>query len=154
METVVSKLQETGQQFAKQRDVFVTRTRAASIAFFGETRDAGLQLVGAVQVEAKRWRRFATQRAAKAQSDVRSALSVPALERIVLTRVDDVLRAIDGRVRARIAELEQGSSPAPKLARRAGPTTNGARSTSATPPSGKSAKRSRKAKAALPPIAA
>ncbi len=138
METVASKLQETGQHIVKQHHAFVTRTRDAGAAFLDETRQAGEQLIGAVRTEAKRWRRFATQRAAKVQGDVRSALSIPAMERTVLLQVDGTLRALETRVRARLARLER--APAPKAARR---VTNG-----------KSNGRSRKAKPALPPMAA
>jgi hypothetical protein len=137
VDTVASRLQETGQHIAKQHQAFLARTREAGAAFFGETRQASVQLIGAVRTEARRWRRFATQRAAKVQTDVRSALSVPSMERALLTQVDGTLRALDERVRARLARLER--TPAPKPARRNAGKTNG---------------RARKAKPALPPIAA
>ncbi len=143
METVASRLQESGQHIVKQGDAFVTRTRHASFAFLGETREAGVALFGAVRTEAKRWRRFATQRASLVQGRLGAgtfrALSLPAVERVVLTQVDGTLRAIDARVRARLARLE-GKKTA-KLASKA----------KASP--GK-ASRARKAKPALPPIAA
>jgi hypothetical protein len=141
VETVASKLQETGQHISKQRDAFITRTRDASTAFFGETRDAGLQLIGAVRTEAKRWRRYATQRAAKVQSGVRAALSLPAVERALLTQVDETLRALDTRVRNRLSQLEP--KEAPETPRKAAAT-----------PASKSKGRARKSKPALPPIAA
>lgn len=144
METVASRLQETGQHIAKQGDAFVARTKGAGAAFLGETREAGGLLAVAVRTEAKRWRRFATQRATALQGQlggtVRVAWSLPAVERALLTQVDETLRAIDARVRARlsrIAQLEAGKPPA-KLPKKSG--------------TGKS--RARKAKPALPPIAA
>jgi hypothetical protein len=136
METVATRLQESGQHFVKQGDAFVGRTRDASIAFIGETRDAGLQLIVAVRSEAKRWRRFATQRATALQTGVRSSLSIPAVERALLTQVDATLRAIDARVRSRLASLDH--KPAKKAAKK----------------NGKSATNGRKVKTALPPIAA
>lgn len=138
MESVAIRLLETRQQILKQGDAFVVRTRHAGVAFFGETRDASLQLLGAVRNEAKRWRRFATQRATAVQTGLRTGLSFPAVERAVLTQVDGTLRAIDTRVRARLAELERKPS-ASKPGKKS---------------SGKAAARPRKAKPALPPIAA
>lgn len=137
METVAARLQESGQHFVKQGDAFVVRTRDAGIAFIGETRDAGVQLIGAVRSEAKRWRRYATQRATALQSGVRSGLSIPAVERALLTQVDATLRAIDARVRSRLASLDH--KPAKKQPAKK---------------NGKSATNGRKVKAALPPIAA
>jgi hypothetical protein len=137
VETVANRLQETGHQIVKQGDAFVARTRHAGVTFFGETREAGLQLMGAVRTEAKRWRRFATQRATHLQSGLKNGLSLPAVERVVLTQVDGTLKAIDALVRARLAELDRKPTKASKK-------TNGA----------KSPTRARKTKAALPPMAA
>ncbi len=106
METVATRIHETGLQLARQRDAFLMRTREAGAAFLGETRDAGRQLVGAVQTEAKRWRRFATQRTAQLRSGAQAALSLPAFERSLLSQVDGTLRTLDARVRARLAQLE------------------------------------------------
>src|SRR5258708_40372067 len=105
MESVTGRLQETGHQFIKQGDAFVVRTRDAGVAFLGETRQAGTQLFGAVRTEAKRWRKFATQRAVSLQSGFRVGLSLPAVERALLTQVDGTLRALDSRVRSRLAQL-------------------------------------------------
>jgi hypothetical protein len=138
VETISTRLQESGNQFVKQGDAFVVRTRDASLAFFGETRDAGLQLFGAVRLEAKRWRKYATQRATSLQTGIRNGLSLPAVERAVLTQVDGTLKAIDAVVRARLAELERKPA-APKSSKK-----------TAAP----KAQRSKKVKAALPPIAA
>lgn len=135
METVATRLQESGHHFVKQGDAFVVRTRHAGVAFIGETRDAGLMLIGAVRTEAKRWRRFATQRAVALQNGVRTGLSIPAVERVVLTQVDATLRAIDARVRTRLASLDH--KPAKKATKKSGKAATG-----------------RKAKPALPPIAA
>jgi hypothetical protein len=138
VETVTTRLQETGHQFVKQGDAFVGRTRDAGVVFLDETREAGSQLLGAVRTEAKRWRRFATLRAAALQSGLRKGMSLPAVERAVLSQVDGTLQALDARIRARLAELER--KPNGKSAKK---TANG-----------KSSTRSRKARAALPPIAA
>jgi hypothetical protein len=137
VETVATRLQESGQHFVKQGDAFVVKTRDASVAFIGETRDAGLLLIGAVRTEAKKWRRFATQRATALQNGVRAGLSIPAVERALLTQVDATLRAIDTRVRSRLASLDN-TKPAKKTAKK----------------NGKGASSSRKVKPSLPPIAA
>jgi hypothetical protein len=138
VETVTTRLQETGHQIVKQGDAFVARTRDAGVTFLDETREAGTQLFGAVRSEAKRWRRFATQRATALQSGLRNGLSLPAVERAVLAQVDGTLQALDARVRARLAELERkpnGKSVKKVL-------------------NGKATARSRKVKSALPPMAA
>ena len=137
METMATRLQETGHQIVKQGDTFVSRTREAGAAFLGETRDAGSQLFGAVKSEAKRWRRFATQRASVLQSGLRNGLSLPAVERVVLTQVDATLQAIDSAVRARLAVLDRK------------PRAKGAKKAKASRANG-----ARKSKTALPPIAA
>jgi hypothetical protein len=138
VESVAIRLQETGQQILKQGDAFVVRTRHAGVVFLGETRDASVQLLGAVRNEAKRWRRFATQRATAVQTGLRSGLSFPAVEKAVLTQVDGTLRALDSRVRARLAVLDRKPA-APRSGKKA---------------NGKAVPRARKAKPALPPIAA
>jgi uncharacterized membrane protein len=106
METVATRIHESGLQLARQRDAFLTRTRTAGEAFLGETRDAGRQLVGAMQTEARRWRRFAIQRTTQLRTGAQTALSLPAFERSLLSQVDGTLRALDARVRARLAQLE------------------------------------------------
>jgi len=138
VETVTTRLQETGHQIVKQGDAFVARTRGAGVTFLDETREAGTQLIGAVRTEAKRWRRFATQRATALQSGLRNGMSLPAVERAVLSQVDGTLQAIEARVRARLAELER--KPNGKSVKKAA--------------NGKATARSRKVKSALPPMAA
>ncbi len=108
METVASKLQETGQQLVKQGDTFISRTRDAGEAFLTETRDAGRDFVGFLQLEAKRWRRFVTLRATKIQAEARETLSIPGAERQLLSRVDGTLKTIDSKVRTRLTALEKG----------------------------------------------
>jgi hypothetical protein len=137
VETVATRLQETGHQIVKQGDAFVARTRDAGVTFLDETREAGSQLIGAVKNEAKRWRKFATQRATALQSGLRNGLSLPAVERVVLAQVDGTLQALDARIRARLVELERK----PKAAKKAG----GGHKASARP---------KKARSQLPPIAA
>jgi hypothetical protein len=138
VETVTARLQETGHQIVKQGDAFVARTRDAGVTFLDETRQASSQLVAAVRSEAKRWRRFTTQRATAVQSGLRNGLSLPAVERAVLSQVDGTLQALEARVRARLAKLER--KPNGKSAKK---TSNG-----------KATARSRKARSALPPMAA
>ena len=140
MDTVSTRLQETGQHFAKQGDAFVTRTRDAGVAFFGEARDAGRHLIGAVEAEAKRWRRYASMRGTQLRTEAKSVLSIASAEKAVLTQVDRTLRAIDARIRARLAQLER--KPAAGKARKA--TSNGKHAS----------KSGRKSKQALPPLAA
>ena len=65
-------------------------------------------------------------------------MSLPAVERAVLSQVDGTLQAIEGRVRARLAELER--KPNGKSVKK---VTNG-----------KATARSRKVRSALPPMAA
>jgi hypothetical protein len=108
------------------------------VTFLDETRQASSQLVAAVRSEAKRWRRFTTQRATAVQSGLRNGLSLPAVERAVLSQVDGTLQALEARVRARLAKLER--KPNGKSAKK---TSNG-----------KATARSRKARSALPPMAA
>ncbi len=121
MESVVSKIQETGQHAAKKTDVLFARTRDAGEAFFDEVIGAGRDLVVFVRSEAKGWRRFLTQRTSLLQSEARVVLTVPSIEREILTRVDGTLRTIDAKVRARLQELDKVS--AKKAARRK--TANG-----------------------------
>jgi hypothetical protein len=139
VDTVTTRLQETGHHFAKQGDAFVTRTRDAGVAFVGEARDAGRHLVGAIEAEAKRWRRYATARGAQLRTGAKAALSISSAEKALLTQVDKTLRAIDARIRARLAQLDR---------KPAGKSRKGA-------PNGKGASKSgRKSKQALPPLAA
>jgi uncharacterized membrane protein len=138
MDTVATRIHESGLQLARQRDAFLTRTLAAGEAFVGETRDAGRQLVVAMQSEAKRWRRFANQRAAQLRTGAQGALSMPAFERTVLSQVDGTLRALDAKVRARLAEIENK------------PRKSAQRKTESRKP----ASRARKSQKSLPAIAA
>ena len=136
MDTVANRLQETGQQLARQGNAFVSRTREAGEALVVETRDAGRQLVGALETEVRRWRRYAAQRTAQLRGEARSAFSLPAVEKTVLSQVDQTLRAVSARVRARLAELEKPRKSARKPAGR------------------KSAPRARKSRQHLPALAA
>jgi hypothetical protein len=141
VDTVTTRLQETGQHFAKQGDAFVSRTRDAGVAFFGEARDAGRHLIGAVETEAKRWRRYASLRGTQIRTEAKTVLSIASAEKALLTQVDRTLRAIDARIRARLAQLER--KPAGGKARKGGASN------------GKHASKSgRKSKQALPPLAA
>jgi hypothetical protein len=110
VESVVSKIQETGQHAAKKTDLLFARTRDAGEAFVDEVLGAGRDLLVFVRTEAKGWKRFLTQRSSLLQSEARVVLTVPALERELLTRVDGTLRTIDAKVRARLQELEKHSA--------------------------------------------
>jgi hypothetical protein len=136
------RLQETGQHFAKQGDAFVARTRDAGVAFFGETRDAGRHLIGAVETEAKRWRRYASMRGTQLRTGAKTVLSIASAEKALLTQVDRTLRAIDARIRTRLAQLER--KPAGGKSRKAAHNGKG----------GSSSRSARKSKHALPPLAA
>jgi hypothetical protein len=140
VDTVTTRLHETGQHFAKQGDAFVSRTRDAGVAFFGEARDAGRHLIGAVEAEAKRWRRYASMRGSQLRTEAKTALSVASAEKALLTQVDRTLRAIDARIRARLAQLDR--KPAGGKARKG--ASNGKHAS----------KSGRKSKQALPPLAA
>jgi hypothetical protein len=130
VESVVSKIQETGQHAAKKTDVLFGRTRNAGAAFVEEVIGAGRDLAAFVRVEGKGWKRFLTARAASIQSEARGLLTVPAIERELLTRVNGTLRVIDAKVRSRLIELEKREEkPAPR--RRA--TANGANGKKAPP---------------------
>jgi hypothetical protein len=116
METVSTRLQGTGHQIVKHGDAFVTRTIDAGAAFLVETRAAGFELFGAVRSEARRWRRFATQRATTLQGDLWKGFHGGSVERAVLEQVDGTLKAVDAVVRARLTEL--GSKSAAKPAKK------------------------------------
>jgi hypothetical protein len=140
VDTVTTRLQETGQHFAKQGDAFVARTRDAGVAFVGEARDAGRHLIGAVETEAKRWRRYASMRGTQLRTDAKTILSIASAEKALLTTVDRTLRAIDARVRSRLAQLERKPAGG-------GKSRKGAHN-------GKASRSGRKSKQALPPLAA
>jgi hypothetical protein len=106
METVVSRLQDTRDQVAKQGSAFFTRTLDAGHAFVTETRDAGRELVESFEVEAKRWRRFVTLRASRLETSVRALASLREVERALLVQVDGTLKTIDAGVRTRLAAID------------------------------------------------
>lgn len=115
VEPIVSMIQETGQHVVKQQTALVARTRDAGAAFVEEAREAGRELARFVGVEAKRWKRYVRLRAASLESDVRIVFAPSGIERKVLVGIDDTLRALDARVRSRIAALDK---PAKKARRR------------------------------------
>jgi hypothetical protein len=107
VDSIVSKIQETGHHVVKKSDLVLSRTREAGMAFFGEVRDAGRELATLVRVEAKGWRRFLTQRSVRLKVEAKSVLTPKTFERQLLTRVDGTLRSLDAKVRERIAVLEK-----------------------------------------------
>jgi hypothetical protein len=107
VESVVSKLQETGQHVAKKSDLLFTRTRDAGEAFLGEVRNAGREIVGLVRTEAKGWKRFFTQQTSRLQVEAKATFTPKTLERELLARVDGTLRSLDEKVRERLGALEK-----------------------------------------------
>jgi hypothetical protein len=99
VDTIASKLEETTRHAARQREAIMDFVRAES---------AG-------------WQRFASRRAASVRSDIVSTLSPRGFERRVLGAIDAALRALDGKVRERLASLD-GAKP---RKRRAGASKNG-----------------------------
>jgi hypothetical protein len=100
-------LQVTGQHVVKQQSALVVRTRDAGVAFVEETRDAGLEFVHFVGVEAKRWKRYVRLRAETIGAEAREVLAPSGLEKRVLTGLGGTLRALDARVRVRLASLDK-----------------------------------------------
>jgi hypothetical protein len=141
VDSVVSKIQETGHHVVKKSDLVLTRTRDAGVAFFGEVRNAGRELAVLVRVEAKGWRRFLTQRSGKLKVEAKSVFTPKTFERELLTRVDGTLRSLDAKVRERLAALEKrGARPGARKAngkarpRRAAATKSTTAAKSATTP--------------------
>jgi hypothetical protein len=114
VESVVSKLQETGQHVAKKSDLLFSRTRQAGETFLAEVRDAGQELVGFVRIEAKGWKRFLTQRTSRLQGEAKSIFAPKTFERELLSRVDGTLRSLDAKVRERLLALEKRPSRSPR----------------------------------------
>src|SRR3974390_3287756 len=114
MDTVTTRIQETGQLIAKQGNGFFSRTKEATEAFVSETQDAGRQVADAVQAEARRWRRYAVLRTAQLRGEARDAFSLPSVERSILAKVDQTLRVVSTRVRARLAQLDKPAKSARK----------------------------------------
>ena len=112
METVTTRLQETGHQIVKQGDAFVARTRDAGVTFLDETREAGTQLIGAVRIEAKRWRRFATQRATALQSGLRNGMSRARLAELERKpNGKNVKKVTNGKATARSRKVKSALPP-------------------------------------------
>jgi hypothetical protein len=107
VDSVVSKLQETGQHVAKKSDLLFARTRGAGEAFFGEVRNAGREIVVLVRNEAKGWRRFLTQSRSRLRIEAKAVFTPKTLERELLSRVDGTLRSLDAKVRQRLGALEK-----------------------------------------------
>ena len=58
MDSVTSKIQETGQHAAKRTDAIFTRTREAGEALIDEVRGVGDEVAAFVSAETKGWKRF------------------------------------------------------------------------------------------------
>jgi len=126
VESVVSKLQETGQHVAKKSDLLFSRTLDAGEAFFGEVRNAGREIVVLVRTEAKGWRRFLTQSRTRLRIEAKAVFTPKTLERELLSRVDGTLRSLDAKVRQRLGTLEKRpAKPARRLAGKANGKLNG-----------------------------
>ena len=85
-----------------------------------------LSLASTVKSESKRWQHYLGQRVQQVRTDLTSTLSLTALERTLLARVDASLVALDGRVRARLDALSKRKAP-----KRARPRKPAARTTKA-----------------------
>jgi hypothetical protein len=127
VESVVSKLQETGQHVAKKSDLLFTRARDAGEAFIGEVRTAGREMVVLVRTEAKGWKRFFSQQTSRLQTEAKAALTPKSFERELLSRVDGTLRSLDAKVRARLGTLEKrpGKSVRRKATGKTKPSASG-----------------------------
>lgn len=110
MDSVVSKLQETGHHVVKKSDSVFARTREAGKTFISEVRDAGREIAVLVKSEAKGWRRFLTQRTTRLRVNASAVFTPKTFERELLSRVDGTLRTLDAKVRERIAALEKGKT--------------------------------------------
>jgi hypothetical protein len=131
VESVVSKLQETGQHVAKKSDLLFSRTRDAGGAFIGEVRHAGREIVGLVRTEAKGWRRFLAQQTSRFQVETKAVFTPKTLERELLSRIDGTLRSLDQKVRERLGALEK--RPTKKPARRKARTRSNGKARPAVP---------------------
>lgn len=81
--------------------------------------------------EGRRWEHFVAQRVARARSELAASLSLTALERSLLVRVDASLVALDGRVRARLDALSTKKTPKrARVARARKPATRASASAS------------------------
>lgn len=101
MQPIGSMLRRTRHHVSRQRELFALRTRKAGTSFAAETRQASRELAGAVRAEAGAWSKYVRE----STSSLGGAIAPVALERTVLVRVADALRALDGRVRERIQRL-------------------------------------------------
>ena len=111
-------------------------SKEATEAFVSETQDAGRQVADAVQSEVRRWRRYAVLRTAQLRGEARDAFSLPSVQRSILTKVDQTLRVVSTRVRARLAQLDRPAKGARKR------------------PARKASSRTRKSRQTLPALAA
>jgi hypothetical protein len=70
-----------------------------------------LSVASTVKSESKRWQHYLGQRVQQVKTELASTLSLTALERTLLARVDASLVALDGRVRARLEALAKKKAP-------------------------------------------
>ena len=130
MDTLASKLIETRRHVATQGQSLVARTTDACATFVDETKGASLEFWAGVGAEARRWRRFFTQRASRLQDGVRTALSIPAIERRMLVAIDGSLRAMDERVKLRLAKISKKPARRKARARKPAPRVRAAKASS------------------------
>ncbi len=114
MQPIESMLRRTSHRVTRQRELFALRARKAGTTFTSETRHASRELVSAVRAEADAWGKYVRE----GRSAVTGAIAPNAIERSLLVRVDLALRALEERVRSRIAKLEvRGKRRGPKAKR-------------------------------------
>ena len=102
MQPIGSMFRRTTHHVTRQRELFALRTRKAGTSFATETRHAGRELAGAVRAEAGAWTRYVREGTAA----IGGAVAPTSLERTLLVRIADALRALDARLRQRIHRLE------------------------------------------------
>ena len=102
MQPIESMLRRTSHRVTRQRELFALRARKAGTTFTTETRHASRELVTAVRDEAGAWGKYVRE----GTSVVTNAIAPKTIERTLLVRVDFALKALEERVRSRIAKLE------------------------------------------------
>jgi hypothetical protein len=119
MDTVATKLKETGHLVGVQSKALVTRTTGAGKDLLNETREAGEDFVAFVMHEAEQWRRY-----------VGRELTLIAFERRLLEVVDVSLCALDEQVKSRLAKLNKKRAPKRSRTRQSTPRTRAPRAAS------------------------
>jgi hypothetical protein len=115
MQPIQSMVRRTTHHVARQQELFALRAKKAGSTFTSETREASRALASAVRAEADAWTKYVRERTVVATR----AIAPVAIERTLLLRVDDALRAAADRVRRRLATIEGRKRPRGAKAKRA-----------------------------------